>query len=171
MVLEKRRKYKKFIIPAACLLVLLILLHFFPVYRALRLKLEPYDAIFTAEDMREVTYIGSYADRKAVQPILELAETAMSDYTHTAQENEQTYGVLAYCAIDSSFHAASTSYSLKLWTAHLNESDGYLWVYYHCDAYDAKGNLVTGGEDSPARWTLEKDAAGQWVVTDYKEFP
>lgn len=103
---------------------------------------------------------------------MRLADEAFSDINHTNEENEKSYGLLARYATDISYeNAAYNEHSLKLWSAHLEEKEGWIWVYYSSETFDKDGQIVCGGLDIPSLWKVEKDNSGKWIVTEIIEHP
>lgn len=169
--LEKKRHRKKQWIAelaaAAGLAAVALLLYLFPVYHLLQVPRDYYDA----GELAMLAYRGSPWDRAAAQAVLQQADAAFCDVSHTAGENAQAYGLLTRYATESERGAASATHSLKLWSAHLGDTEGYLWVSYSHEALDSQGNTVQGGWNSPSLWTVQKDASGAWTVTAIKEHP
>ena len=170
--LKKKLRKRKWIaasIIAACLLAVALLLHCFPFYRVA----ETGTSFYSTAELAKLIFIGSGADRAQAQAILRQADAAFHDCTHTHAENEALYGLLARyaTAADRYPSAVFTTYSLELWSAHLGPKEGYLWVYYSCEAYDDQGNAVHGSRNVPSLWKVEKDGTGAWVVVNIKEHP
>lgn len=114
---------------------------------------------------------GSSWDRIMAQDILNRAQAAFSDYSHTHEENQKTYGILSRYATSSSYRAATAACSLELLSAHLGTSEGYMWVFYTSEAFDAQGDTVRGSWNIPSLWKVGKDASGAWNVVGIKEHP
>jgi hypothetical protein len=152
---------------AAVLIILCVLLHVFPVYRLWDISSDYYDS----DQIAMALSIGSAADRRQAQAVLRLAEEAFSDTAHTAAENEKEYGLLARyaTAIDLYEDAAWNEHSLKLWSAHLDENEGWLWVYYSSETFNHDGTAARGSWRIPSLWKVEKDDSGQWVVVQIRE--
>lgn len=171
--LKKKIRKKKWIfvsIATACLLVVVVLLHHFPVYRIAKVGGTSY---FSSGEIAKLAYIGSGADRAEAQSILRQADAAFHDCSHTSTENAEMYGMLSRYATATDFYndVSFTNYSLELWSAHLGTADGYLWVYYSREAFDSEGHIVTGSWNVPSLWKVEKDDTGTWVVVQIKEHP
>lgn len=145
-----------------------VLLRFFPVYRMAQVQPLAY---YSSEELGRLAYIGSAADRAAAQAVLRLADMALGDCTHTRVENEARYGLLARYATPSDRGASRTEHALELWSAHLEEAEGYLWVCYSVEAFDNEGNTVSGSREIPSLWKVERNDAGEWVVVAIKEHP
>lgn len=158
---------------AACILILAAVLCLSSVRRmAVAHGIPSYMAsYYSTRELAMLKSAGSAGDRREAEAVLELAEAAFRDCTHTREENHETYGLLARYATASSYNAASESHSLKLLSAHLDADKGYLWVYYSSEAFDEKGDTVHGSWKIPSLWTVEKDAAGTWTVVKIKEHP
>lgn len=87
--LKKKIRKKKWIavsITAACLLAVVVLLHYFPVYRIAEVGDTSY---FSSGDIIKLAYIGSGADRAEAQSILRQADAAFHDCKHTSAEMEK----------------------------------------------------------------------------------
>lgn len=61
--------------------------------------------------------------------------------------------------------------SLELWSAHLNDADGYLWVFYSSKALDEQGSMISESKNISSLWRVEKDETGQWRVVSVKKHP
>ena len=172
-ILAKKQRRKKegiaTLVTLAVLAAIVLLLRLFPVYHLAQMA--GVSSFYDGGELAMLAYRGSPGDRAAAQSVLRQADAAFGDCSHTAGENAQTYGLLARYATDSDRGAASTAHSLKLWSAHLGDTEGYLWVYYSSNAFDSQGNTVCGSSNVPSLWTVEKDDAGTWAVVDIKEHP
>lgn len=171
--IKKKIRKKKWIsisIAAACLLVAVALLHYFPVYRIAGVS---DTSFFSSDEIAKLVCIGSEADRAEAQSILRQADAAFHDCNHTSAENAEMYGVLSRYATATDLYndVSFTNYSLELLSAHLGSTDGYLWVYYSHEAFDSEGHTVTGSWDIQSLWKVEKDDTGTWVVVQIKEHP
>lgn len=153
---------------AVGLAILLGLLYYFPVYHILQVQGTSY---YSADEVMMLAYIGSREDRAAAQTVLRQADAAFADCSHTWEENQELYGPLARYATSSDRDAASVIHSLDLWSAHFDDADGYLWVYYSSKALDEQGGTISESKNIPSLWYVEKDEAGQWRVVSVKEHP
>lgn len=176
MLRTLRRRFRKkqgrvLGIVLAIVLAVLLLLHFFPVYRLVQLA--PTASYYTPKELVMALSIGSTADRTEAQWILRQADAAFQEHRHTREENQQKYGLLSrYATHSDSYPGVSfVNHSLELWSAHLGKNEGYLWVKYTCEAFDAAGDTVHGSWDVEALWRVEKDADGQWAVVQIREHP
>lgn len=172
-MLKKKIRKKKLIavaLTAACLLVAVSLLHFFPIYRIIEVGGTSY---FNSSEVAKLAYIGSGTDRAEAQSILRQADAAFHDCKHTSAENEELYGLLSRYATDTDRwnDVSFVNHSLELWSAHLDDTEGYIWVYYSYEAINSAGQVVSGSKNIPSLWTVEKDNAGEWIVTSIKEHP
>ncbi len=141
----------------------------FPVYRLAQVR---YIFDFHSwDELAMIAYIGTPGDRAQAQEVLDLAKQAFCDVSHTEEENEEAYGLLARYATTKSRNAASNTLSLELWSARLGKQEGYLWVCYSNEVFDSQGETVRGSWNCPSLWYITKDASGTWVVTDIKEHP
>ena len=155
---------------AAILIAGSVLLHLFPIYRIAEISLNDY---YSKDQMKMALYIGSASDREEVISVLLLANKAFNDVRHTRAENEEAYGLLARYATptDSYEGAAFNEHSLELWSAHLDENEGWIWVYYSSETFDRNGKSICGSWRIPSLWKVEKDETGEWVVVDIREHP
>ena len=174
-----RRKFRKKVlrvggiiaaIIAAILIAGSVLLHLFPIYRIAEISLNDY---YSKDQMKMALYIGSASDREEVISVLLLANKAFNDVRHTRAENEEAYGLLARYATptDSYEGAAFNEHSLELWSAHLDENEGWIWVYYSSETFDHNGKSICGSWRIPSLWKVEKNEIGDWVVVDIREHP
>lgn len=163
-------KKKAIIISVIALLIILVVN--FPVYRLIVLSgfLPDY---YSKEEIQKAMYIGTPWDRAAVKDVMELANQAFSDCGHCEAENDNKYGELSRFASSSDIYpeTVKTEYSLKLWSAHLGETEGYLWVYYSQEGITAEGETDYGSYAIASLWRVERDTDGKWIVTDIKEHP
>lgn len=155
---------------AAILIAGSVLLHLFPIYRIAEISLNDY---YSKDQMKMALYIGSASDREEVISVLLLANKAFNDVRHTRAENEEAYGLLARYATptDSYEGAAFNEHSLELWSAHLDENEGWIWVYYSSETFDHNGKSICGSWRIPSLWKVEKNETGEWVVVDIREHP
>lgn len=154
--------------PILITVIVIVLLYFFPVYHLVPAYATSY---YEKEDLAKLLFIGSFSDRAAVQPILRQANAAFSDWTHTQAENEERYGLLARYANARDDQVKFVGHSLELWSAHLGETEGSMWVYYSQEALDDDGNIVHGCWKCAALWRLEKNAVGEWEVVEIEDAP
>lgn len=166
----RKKKWIAISITAVCLLVVVALIHYFPIYRIIEVGGTSY---FSSSEIAKLAYIGSGADRAEAQSILRQADAAFHDCKHTSAENEELYGVLSRYATDTDLwnDVSFVNHSLELWSAHLDDADGYLWVYYSYEAINSEGQVVHSSKNIPSLWTVEKDSTGEWIVTSIKEHP
>lgn len=173
IAIKKKLRKKNWVamaITAGCLLAVLLLLYLFPIYRIAQVGGTSY---YSGSEIAKLVYIGSSSDRAEAQAILRQADAAFHDHKHTSIENEELYGVLSRYATDNDHYenVAFVNHSLELWSAHLDDNEGYLWVYYSCEAIDYDGDTVHGSWKVPSLWKVEKDSSGVWNVVDIKEHP
>jgi hypothetical protein len=163
----RKKAFRIAAVIAAVFLAVCVLLHFFPVYRILDIGLNYY----SGDQIAMALSIGSGSDRSEAQAVLRLADQAFSDTRHTSAENEEAYGILARYATstDSYGDAAFNTHSLELWSAHLGEEDGWIWVYYSSETFDHNGDTVRGSWRIPSLWKVEKSDIGEWVVVQILE--
>lgn len=108
-----------------------------------------------------------------VTTVMRLADKAFSDVWHTSTENEAAYGLLSRYATDTDYYGdlAFNEHSLELWSAHLGEDEGWIWVYYSSETFDHDGNIACGSWGIPSLWKVEKNDADEWVVVPIREHP
>ena len=173
VTIKKKIRKKKWIaisITAVCLLAAVVFIHYFPIYRIIEVGGTSY---FSSSEIAKLAYIGSGADRAEAQSILRQADAAFRDCRHTSAENEELYGVLSRYATDTDYwnDVSFVNHSLELWSAHLDDTEGYLWVYYSYEVINSEGQVVSGSKNIPSLWTVEKDSTGKWIVASIKEHP
>lgn len=169
----RRRSCRAAAMLAAAFIALCVLLHFFPVYRWMEIGPVTFGDYYTGEQIAKALYIGSASDRRQAQSVLRLADEAFNDVRHTRAENEESYGLLARYATSTDTYGdtAYNEHSLELWSAHLGETEGWLWVCYSSETYDHTGAIVRGSSRIPSLWRVEKSASGEWTVTQIIEHP
>lgn len=74
-------------------------------------------------------------------------------------------------ATPSEHSASYVNYSLELWSAHLGDAEGYIWVYYSMEAIDSNGDTVHASSHCEALWKVEKNENGVWEVVSIREHP
>lgn len=153
--------------------LLAILMYCFPIYRLQQIGPGVFGDYYSNEEIAKALYIGSASDRREARAVLQLAEQAFGDVQHTRAENEQSYGLLSRyaTAADSYDNVEYNEHTLKLWSAHFEENEGWMWVCYSSRSYKADGSLACGSWHVPALWRLEKEGNGQWTVVQIREHP
>ncbi len=165
----RRKTAAVILVTVLCLSVFAFLISRFPVYHLANMG--GVSHFYTARELAMLSYSGSSADQAQAQAILRQADAAFHDCSHTSEENESLYGLLARYATPLHRNAAYTDYSLELVSAHLTGSRGYLWVFYSHDAIGQDGKRICGSANIYSLWTVEKDNSGQWTVVGIKEHP
>lgn len=168
----RRRLLRAVAIVAAVVLTVTILLQLFPVYRILEIGPHVMGRYYSRQEIAMALSIGASADRAAAQSVLRLADEAFNDTRHTRAENEAAYGLLARYATATDSYDGDASYnthSLELWSAHLDENEGWLWVYYSSETFDRDGGTLCGSWRIPSLWRVARDSGGGWAVTAIKE--
>ncbi|MBR3816305.1 MAG: hypothetical protein IKJ27_06240 [Clostridia bacterium] len=162
---------KKVAIFSAIALFIILVINF-PIYRLIAFPGYMRN-FYSQEDIQKVMYIGTLWDRAAVRDVMNLANEAFSDCGHTEDDNYKKYGELSVYAssIDIYPETVKTKYSLKLWSAHLDDNEGYMWVRYSQEGVNKEGETDYGSWGILSLWKVEKDTNGKWVVTDTKEHP
>ena len=169
----RRDVHRKDLMKTLIVAILCFLIYCFPVYRMFTLVPFVADKYYTNEEIAKALYVGDPVSRMQARSVIRLAKQSFEDIRHTDEENKERYGLLARYAtdVDSYEGAAESKYSLKLWSAHLGEKNGVLWVYYSAEVYDAEGNIICGSWKVPALWEVEKNEYGEWVVVNIVEHP
>jgi len=167
----RKRKWTAVAAIVACVLVVCILIYQFPVYRLLMVcgTLSYYNS----DEISMLISIGSLSDRIEAQSVLRQADAAFQDCKHTDAECDELYGLLSRYATASDLYenATSVNYSLELWSAHLGDTEGYIWVYYSEEAIDSSGDTVSASSHCAALWKVEKNEDGVWEVVSIREHP
>ena len=174
--IRKRFRKKAFrvgAIIAAIIITIGVLIHIFPVYRIMHIGPMTMGNYYSNEQIARALYIGSASDRREAQAVLRLADKAFNDVHSTSAENEEEYGLLARYATptDSYGDVAFNEHSLELWSAHLGEDEGWIWVFYSSETFNHDGNMACGSWRIPSLWKVEKDDTGEWVVVQIREHP
>ena len=149
------------------------LLHIFPVYRIIHIGPMTMGNYYSNEQIAKALYIGSASDRREAQAVLRLADKAFMDVRSTSAENEEEYGLLARYATptDSYGDTAFNEHTLELWSAHLGEDEGWIWVFYSSETFRHDGSTTNGSWRIPALWKVEKNDIGEWIVVQIREHP
>ncbi|MCD7785529.1 MAG: zf-HC2 domain-containing protein [Oscillospiraceae bacterium] len=165
----RKRKWTVVTVIVACVLIVCILIYQFPVYRLLMVcgTLSYYNS----DEIAMLLSIGSLSDRIEAQSVLRQADAAFQDCKHTDAECDELYGLLSRYATPSEQSASYVKYSLELWSAHLGDTEGYIWVYYSQKAIDSNGDTVSASSQCEALWKVEKNEDGVWEVVSIREHP
>lgn len=168
-----QKGYRIGAVMAAIVIALGVLVYLFPVYRILDIGPMTMGSYYSGAEIAKALSLGSAADRREAQAVLRLADKAFQDIRHTREENEEEYGLLCRYATASDVYAGveAVDYSLALWSAHLDEEEGWIWVYYSSEAFDCDGNSVCGSWKIPSLWKVERNHTGEWVVVQIREHP
>ena len=165
----RKRKWTAVTVIVACILIISLLIYQFPVYRLLMVcgTLSYYNS----DEISMLVSIGSLSDRIEAQSVLRQADAAFQDCKHTDAECDELYGLLSRYATPSERSASYVNYSLQLWSAHLGDTEGYIWVYYSMEAIDSNGDTVCASSRCEALWKVEKNENGVWEVVSIREHP
>ena len=169
----QKKAFRVGAIIAAIIITIGVLIHIFPVYRIMHIGPMTMGNYYSNEQIARALYIGSASDRREAQAVLRLADKAFNDVRSTSAENEEEYGLLARYATptDSYGDVAFNEHSLELWSAHLGEDEGWIWVFYSSETFNHDGNMACGSWRVPSLWKVEKDDTGEWVVVQIREHP
>ena len=154
-----------------CVAIIVAAVQIFPVYRVFQ---NDWDNTFTISERKMLAFIGTPGDRKIAKSVINQAEVAFSDTTHTYEENIERYGVLVRYAFQSHmfgeyFDAVAEKHTIKLLSARVYDDYGYIFVKYSKEAIDARGETVLGSWDIVSLWKIKKDINGNWIVVAIKE--
>ena len=169
----QKKAFRVGAIIAAIIITIGVLIHIFPVYRIMHIGPMTMGNYYSNEQIARALYIGSASARREAQAVLRLADKAFNDVHSTSAENEEEYGLLARYATptDSYGDVAFNEHSLELWSAHLGEDEGWIWVFYSSETFNHDGNMACGSWRVPSLWKVEKDDTGEWVVVQIREHP
>lgn len=168
-----KKVYSVATVIVAIIIALGVLIHIFPVYRIIHIGPMTMGNYYSNEEIAKALYIGSASDRREAQSVLRLADKAFNDTRHTRAENEEEYGLLARyaTATDSYGDVSFNEHSLELWSAHLGEDEGWIWVYYSSETFNHDGSTACGSWRIPSLWKVEKNDTDEWVVVQIREHP
>ena len=174
--IRKRFRKKAFRVGAIIAVIIIalgVLIHIFPVYRIVHIGPMTMGNYYSNEQIATAPYIGSASDPREAQTVLRLADKAFMDVRSTRAENEEEYGLLSRYATptDSYGDTAFNEHSLELWSAHLGEDEGWIWVFYSSETFRHDGSTTNGSWRVPSLWKVEKNDTGEWVVVEIHEHP
>ena len=169
----RKRVYRIAAFIAAVFIGICVLLHFFPVYRVFEIGSMTMGNYYSGGQIAKALFIGSPSDRREAQTVLRLADQAFNDVRHTRAENEEAYGLLARYATDTDSYGdtAFNEHSLEMWSAHLGEKEGWIWVFYSSETFGHDGSTVCGSRRVPSLWKVERNNSGEWTVVLIREHP
>ncbi len=169
----RRQAYRVAAVIAGLFIIVCILLHFFPVYRFFEIGPMAMGSYYSGGQIAKAIFIGSASDRREAQAVLRLADQAFHDVRHTSVENEERYGLLARYATDTDSYGdtAYNEHSLELWSAHLGQDEGYIWVCYSSETFNHDGSIACGSWNIPSLWKVERSDSGEWIVVQIREHP
>ncbi len=165
---QRRRRWKLAAVIAAILVAFSAFYYQYPLHHFVKAW---NSKIYTTYQLRTLFPRGSAEDRKTAEPILQLAQRAFTDFTHSEGENQTAYGKLARYATPKSRGGCSEWHSLSLWAAEFSTTHGTMWVHYSSEIHDKNGKTVCGKWDVLSLWTLERNGDGQWEVIHILEQP
>lgn len=128
---------------------------------------------FGEKTYNEINEPCSAKDKAALQPVLELAEKAFSSFPDSEETAKKEFGELYYYTnfYDDSFEKPITEkHEINFITGKVNGNNGYIWLNYTRENFDAKGKTIMGDADINTRWTLKKKN-GEWGVPETLEAP
>ena len=74
-------------------------------------------------------------------------------------------------SVDHFEDAYRSTHSIKLWSAHIDDTKGYIWVCISQIIYDRDDNIIFEISNEPALWTIEKNDTNDWTVINVKSHP
>ena len=150
------------------LVLAILLVYWFPLYHMAQVWIPSY---YTTGEISKLVFRGSPQDLMTASEIMETAENACEELGLTWDEAKAKYGPLSrYChAADSYPDVVDEWHEMKLWSAHFDLTEGWMWVYYSQEGLDKKGEVTTGSWRIPSLWYLQPDEEGNWQVVHIKE--
>ncbi len=150
------------------LVLAILLVYWFPLYHMAQVWIPSY---YTTGEISKLVFRGSPQDLVTATEIMETAESACEELGLTWEEAKEKYGPLSrYChAADSYPDVVDEWHEMKLWSAHFDLTEGWMWVYYSQEGLDEKGEVTTGSWRIPSLWYLQPDEEGNWQVVNIKE--
>lgn len=169
---QHKQKLRKIIVLLAFASAICICLYLFPIYHILQVWSPSY---FETGEISKLAYIGSQEDQDRARLFIAHADKAFSDLTTPEEQLVEKYGMLSVYAPGAEAGGSSETHSLKLWSAHFEDSPidgyGYVWVYYSNEVKNEKNEVVQGSYKIPALWLFEKNDEGNWEIVSIKEHP
>lgn len=167
---QYRTKAKKRIFIVVAVLLIGILVHYFPIYHVAQVWSPSF---YSTGEISKLLHIGNNNDLNTARLFIAKANEAFSDITTPYDQLEDKYGPLMIYATNKEMGGATEKHSLKLWSAHFDSDDGYgyVWVHHSSTVYDSKGNELRGSWNIPALWKFEKDDSEGWKLIQIKEHP
>ena len=163
--MTRRRRMLKW---GAVAVLIALLINWFPVYHVVQVWFPSY---YTTGEISKLVFRGAPQDLIIASKIMDEAENACEELGLTRAEAEEKYGLLSrFCHnIDSYPDVVDEWHEMKLWSAHFNLTEGWMWVYYSQEGLDEKGEVTTGSWRIPSLWYLQPDEEGNWQVVHIKE--
>ena len=163
--LTRRRRFLKW---GAAAVLMAFLINWFPVYHVAQVWFPSY---YTTGEISKLVFRGSPQDLLLASEVMEEAEHACGELGLTRAEAEEKYGPLArFCHNKDSYpDVVDEWHEMKLWSAHFDLTEGWMWVYYSQEGLDAAGEVTTGSWRIPSLWYLQPDEEGNWKVMHIKE--
>lgn len=165
---QNMTRLHRFLKWGAAVMLAAFLINWFPVYHVAQVWFPSY---YTTGEISKLVFKGSPQDLITAYQIMDEAEKACEDLGLTRTEAEEKYGLFSrFCHnIDSYPDAVDVQHEMKLWSAHFDLTEGWMWVYYSQEGLDANGEVTTGSWRIPSLWYLQPDEEGNWQVVHIKE--
>ena len=165
---QNTRRRRQFLGWGMALVLVILLVYWFPLYHMAQVWIPSY---YTTGEISKLVFRGSPQDLMTASEIMETAENACEELGLTWDEAKAKYGPLSrYChAADSYPDVVDEWHEMKLWSAHFDLTEGWMWIYYSQEGLDKKGEVTTGSWRIPSLWYLQPDEEGNWKVVHIKE--
>lgn len=165
---QNMTRLRRFLKWGVAVLLIALLINWFPVYHVAQVWFPSY---YTTGEISKLVFRGSPYDLIIASKIMDEAEDACEELGLTRAEAEEKYGLLSrFCHnIDSYPDVVDEWHEMKLWSAHFDLTEGWMWVYYSQEGLDEKGEVTTGSWRIPSLWYLQPDEEGNWKVVHIKE--
>ena len=165
---QNMTRLRRFLKGGVAVLLIALLINWFPVYHVVQVWFPSY---YTTGEISKLVFRGAPQDLIIASKIMDEAEDACEELGLTRAEAEEKYGLLSrFCHnIDSYPDVVDEWHEMKLWSAHFDLTEGWMWVYYSQEGLDEKGEVTTGSWRIPSLWYLQPDETGQWQVVHIKE--
>ena len=165
---QNMTRLRRFLKWSVVVLLIALLINWFPVYHVVQVWFPSY---YTTGEISKLVFRGSPQDLVTASEIMQTAENACEELGLTWEEAKEKYGPLSrYChAADSYPDVVDEWHEMKLWSAHFDLTEGWMWVYYSQEGLDEKGEVTTGSWRIPSLWYLQPDEEGNWKVVHIKE--
>lgn len=168
----KKSKLRNVIIIVFSVILLIILIIKFFVFPNGIVSMKQYEMDFFGDQYYELYSFQLPTEKAIGEEIAERARTCM-EYLGTEENAPETDALSIYCHFGDpgrdKIKRKSVSVSMKKTT--ISADKGSVWVVYTEFAYDENDNRIYGSLDVLARFAVERDKNGKWIVTSVNEPP